>query len=262
LLGAPLRFGEAEPAVVGLRRSAPAITMINMPVQPSETMRQVHQIALGWQELRRQQTISMIAGGLAEIPGADGLQMGWGVLGLCFLLTNVVDQIGAGVKASAFAAQTVTGLKSGGQMGSVVGCELIANDDLRANARLQVPPELATRRPGVVASASSAIRDSMASPAFAEDVLDNARDQGRWAGKGMITQLTAELPGLDLTQAGVALLTCGGFLLNQGLKVGLNESTRGFLRTRRKAAEGMAYGGIGLAGAVMALAGDACLARG
>ncbi len=236
--------------------------MTNMPVQPSETMRQVHQIALGWQQLRQQQTISMIAGGLAEIPSADGTHMGWGILGLCFLLTNIVDQIGAGIKAPSFAAQTVTGLQNGGQIGSAVGCELIANDDLRGGGRLQIPPELVTRRPGVVANASSALRDSMGSPAFAEDLLDNAQDQGRWADRGMITQLTAELPGLDLTQAGVALLTCGGFLLNQGMQIGLNESTRGFLRTRRKVAEGMTYGGIGLAGAIMALAGDGCLARG
>lgn len=240
---------------------APAATMINMAVQPSETMRAVHQIALKWEELRQQQTISLIAGGLAEIPGADGRDMGWGVLGLCFLLTNVVDQIGAGVKAQAFTTQTVTGLKTGGQMGSAVACALIANDDLRGAGPLQIPAELATRRPGVVAEASSALRDSMASPAFAEDVLGNARDQGRWAGRGMITQLTAELPGLDLTQAGVALLTCGGFLLNQGIQTGVHESTRGFIRSRRKVAEGMTYGGVGLAGALMALAGDACLER-
>jgi hypothetical protein len=93
-------------------------------------------------------------------------------------------------------------------------------------------------------------------------LLDNVRDQGRWAGRGMITQLTGELPGLELTQAGVALLTCGGFHLSQGMQVGVNEATRGFLRTRRKAAEGMTYAGIGLAGALMALSGDACLARG
>lgn len=236
--------------------------MINMPLQPSETMRQVHQIALGWQELRQQEAITEIAGGLTEIPGADGLHMGWGVLGLCFLLTNIIDQIGAGTKASAFAAQTVAGLKSGGQMGSAVGCVLIDHDELRGGGPLQMPAELAARRAGVAAEASSAIRDSMGSPAFAEDVLGNVCDQGRWAGRGMITRLTAELPGLELTQAGVALLTCGGFLLNQGIQVGLNESTRGFLRTRRKVAEGMTYGGVGLAGAVMAVAGDACLERG
>jgi hypothetical protein len=234
-----------------------------MPLQPSETMRAIYQMAQSnWQQMRQQQVIGMLVGGLAEIPGADGAQMGWGVLGFCALLSNVVDQVGAGIKASAFAAQTVTGLKSGGLLGSAVGCELIAHDELQGGDRLQVPPELAARRPGVVANAVSAIRDSMASPAFADDVLNNARDQGRWADRGMVTQLAAELPGLDLTQAGVALLTCGGLLFSQAGQVGLNEATRGFFRTRRKMAESMTYAGTGLAGAVMALAGDGCLDRG
>jgi hypothetical protein len=234
-----------------------------MPVQPSETMQAIYQMAQSnWQQMRQQPMIGVVTGGLTEVPGADGAQMGWGVLGFCALLSNVVDQIGAGVKASAFAAQTVTGLKSGGLLGSAVGCELIAHDELRGADRLPVPPELAARRPGVVANAANAIRVTLGSPAFADDVLNNASDQGRWAGRGMVTQLAAELPGLDFTQAGVALLTCGGFLLSQGGQAGLNEATRGFLRTRRKAAEGMTYAGTGLAGAVMAVAGDACLARG
>jgi hypothetical protein len=226
-------------------------------------MRAIYQMAEpDWQQMRQQQTIGVLVGGLAEIPGADGEHMGWGVLGLCALLSNIVDQIGAGIKASAFAAQAVTGLKSGALLGSAVGCELIAHDELHGGDRLQIPQELATRRPGVVANAANAIRGSMRSPTFAEDVLDNARDQRRWADQGMITQLVAELPGLDLTQAGVALLTCGGFLLSQGAQIGHNEATRGLLRTRRKVAEGMTYAGTGLTGAVMALVGDACLARG
>jgi hypothetical protein len=225
-------------------------------------MRAIYEMAQpNWQQLRQQQTIGVIADGLAEVPGADGEHMGWGVLGLSALLSNILDQIGAGLRARAFAAQTVAGLKSGGLLGSAVGCELLARQELRGGDRLEVPPELATRRPGVVANAASAIRESMGSPAFAEDVLDNARDQGRWAGRGLITQLAAELPGLSLAQAGMALLTCGGFLLSQGAEVGLNQATRGFLRTRRKVGEGMTYAGTGLAGAIMALSGDACLAR-
>jgi hypothetical protein len=226
-------------------------------------MRAIHQMAqANWQQMRQQQVIGLLVGGLTEIPGADGAQMGWGVLGFCALLSNMVDQLGAGIKASAFAAQTVTGLKGGGLLGSALGCELIAHDELQGADQLQVPPELAARRPGVVANAVNAVRVSMASPAFAEDVLNNASNQGRWADRGMVTQLAAELPGLDLTQAGVALLTCGGFLLSQAEQVGVNEATRGLLRTRRKAAEGMTYAGTALAGAVMALVGDACLARG
>jgi hypothetical protein len=233
-----------------------------MPVQPSDTMHGIYQLAQpNWQRMREQQAIGMLVGGLTEIPGADGEQMGWGILGLSALLNNVVDQIRAGLKTSAFAAQAETGLQTGVLLGSAVGCGLIAHDELHGRDRLQLPPELATHRPVAVTNAESAIKDFMGSPAFAEDLLNNARDQGRWAGRGMVTQLAEELPGLDFGQAGVALLTCGSFLLNQGARIGYNEATRGFLRTRRKVAEGMTFAATGLAGAVMVLVGDACLER-
>lgn len=230
-----------------------------LTVQPSQTMCAIHRMAgVHWQRLRHEQVVGEITGGLAEIPGADGAHMGWGILGICLPLTSVLDQIAAGVNAPAFAAQAKAGLENGVVIACAVGYELIDRGQLRGSGRLQVPEELAMRRPGVAAAAASAIRDSMASPAFAEGVLDNARDQGRWAGRGMITRLTTELPGIDPVQAGVALLTCGGVLVHQAGQAGLGKATSGF-RGRRKAAEGMTYAGTGLAGAVMAQAGDACL---
>lgn len=225
-------------------------------------MRAVHQMAQpNWQRMRQQETVSVIVGGLSEIPGADGTQMGWGVLGLSVLLNNVIDQIGPAIKARAFAEQATRGLQSGALIAGAVGCELISRGDLSGAEALRIPAELATRRPGVVASAATAIRESMASPAFAQDLLDNFRDEGRWAGQGIITQMIGELPGLHLPQAGTALLTCGGFLLNQGTQIGAKEMMRGLRRTRRKAAEGMTYVGTGLTGAIMAVSGDACLER-
>lgn len=226
-------------------------------------MQAIYQMAQpNWQKMRQQPTIATLVGGLTEIPGADGVQMGWGLLGLSAVLNNNAEQIGAGLKRSAFTAQQVTGLQTGALMGSAVGCELIAHDELHGGDRLELPPELAARRPGVVSDATGAIREMIGSPAFAEDMLDNARDQGRWADRGMITQLAADLPGLDLAQTGVASLVCGGFMLSQGARIGVKEATRGFIRTRGKVADGMTYVGIGLAGAVMAHVGDACLARG
>jgi hypothetical protein len=233
-----------------------------MSVQPSETMRAIHEMArTNWQRNREQPTIGLIVGGLAEVPGADAGQMGWAVLGMSALLSNVGDEIGAGVKARAFITQTTDGFGSGALLASAVGCELIAKDEAPGGGALEVPQEIAARRPGVAANAADIIRESMGSPEFADDVLANARDNGRWAGGGMVSRLTGELPGLDLRQAGLALLTCGGILLHEGTRVGAEEATRGLFRTRRKAAEGMSFAGIALAGAVMALTGDACLAR-
>ncbi len=93
------------------------------------------------------------------------------------------------------------GFELGALIGSAIGAELITRDDLRGNGQLTLPDEPAGRRPGVVANAATAVRDSMGSATFADDVLDNAASRGRWAGEGMVSTLTVELPGPDLTQA-------------------------------------------------------------
>jgi hypothetical protein len=233
-----------------------------MPVQPSDAIRAIREKAEpNRQRMHDQPPVGLLVGALAGIPGADGAEMGWSVLWLSVLLGGMADQLTGGLKARQFAAQTRQGFEIGGLIGSAIGAELIARDDLRGDGRLTIPSELAGRRPGMVANAAGAVRDSMRSATFADDVLDNAADTGRWAGEGMVSTLTGELPGLDLAQAGIALLTCGGYLLSTSAETGADTVTHGLFRTRRKVAEGMPFLGTALAGAIMALVAEACLTR-
>jgi hypothetical protein len=235
---------------------------VEMPVQPSDAIRAIsEQAEPNRQRMHDQPPVGLIVGALAEIPGADGAEMGWSVLWLSVLLGGMADELTGGLEARQFAAQAMAGFEIGGLIGSAVGSELIARDDLRGDGRLAMPAELAERRPGVVANAATAVREGMRSAAFAEDVLNNAADRGRWAGEGMVSTLTGELPGLDLTQAGTALLACGGHLLSTSAEIGADTVTHGLFRTRRKVAEAMPFVGTALAGAIMALVADACLTR-
>lgn len=215
-----------------------------------------------WQRLRETSLVTTIVEALAEVPGADGAQMGWSLLHQSFMLANLVDEIGPHAKARAFAAQIVQGFKSGGLNISVIGCELLSRDDLRGDGEMRVPEALAENRPAVVANAEAVLTSSLIPPEYAADLSDGTRDRGRSAGKGLFSVLLKSLPGLDPAQAGTAMLTTGGFIFSQSAKVGLDEATRGLFRTRRKAAEGMTYAGAALAGAITALCGDGCLDHG
>jgi hypothetical protein len=233
-----------------------------MPLQPSDAILGIREKAEPNRErMRDQAPVPLLVGGLAEIPGADGADMGWGVLWLSVLLGGMAEELTGGLKVRSFAAQTMQGFELGGLIGSAVGSELIARDDLRGEHPLAMPAELAERRPGVVANAATAVRDGMKSAAFADDVLDSAADRGRWAGEGLFSAMTGELPGLDLTQAGSALLTCGGYLLSTSAEIGAETATHGLFRTRRKVTEAMPFLGTALAGAIMALVAETCLAR-
>jgi hypothetical protein len=235
---------------------------VRMPVQPSDLIRGIREKAEpNRQRMHDQPPVGLLVGALAEVPGADGAEMGWSVLWLSVLLGGLADELTGGLQARQFAAQTMQGFEVGGLIGSAIGAELIARDGLRGDGRLTMPAEVAGRRSGVVANAATAVRDSMRSAAFAEDVLDNAADRGRWVGEGLVSVLTGELPGLDLTQAGIALLMCGGHLLSTSAEIGADTVTHGLFRTRRKVAESMPFLGTALAGAIMALVADACLTR-
>jgi hypothetical protein len=233
-----------------------------MPVQPSDAIRAIRdQAEPNRLRMHDQPPVELLVGALAEIPGADGAEMGWSVLWLSVILGGMSEELTSGLKSGPFATQTMQGFDLGALIGSAIGSELLARDDLISAGQLTMPDELAGRRAGVVANAATAIRDSMRSATFANDILDNAADRGRWAGNGMVSTLTGELPCLDLTQAGVALLTCGGYLLSTSAEIGADTVTHGLFRTRRKVAEGMPFLGAALAGAIMALVAEACLRR-
>jgi hypothetical protein len=215
-----------------------------------------------WRRLRETALVTTIVEALTEVPGADGAPMGWSLLHQSFLLANLVEEIGPHVKARAFADQMVQGFKGGGLNISVVGCELLSREDLHDGGEMRVPEVVTRNRPGAVTNAESALASALYPPGYVTDLVDGTRDRGRLAGNGLFAYLMKSLPGLDPTQAGIAMLTTGGFLFSQGSRVGLDEATRGLFRTRRKAAEGMTYAGAALAGAITVLCGDGCLDHG
>lgn len=215
-----------------------------------------------WRRLREAALVTTIVEGLAEVPGADGAQMGWSLLHQSFLLANLVDEIGPHAKARAFAEQITQGFKGCGLNISVIGCELLSRDDLRGDGEMRVPKPVADMRPGVVTNAEAALANALNPPEYVTDLVDGTRDRGRLAGNGLFSVLMKALPGLDPAQAGVAMLTTGGVLFSQGSRAGHDEATRGLFRTRRKAAEGMTYAGAALAGAITVLCGDGCLDHG
>jgi hypothetical protein len=212
-----------------------------------------------WQRLRETALVTTVVEALAEVPGADGAQMGWSLLHQSLLLANLTDEIGEHAKARAFAPQLVQGFKAGGLNISVIGSELLSREDLRGDGPLTVPSVLVQRRAGWVTTAEMALNTNLIPPEYAADLSDGTRDRGRSAGKGLFSALMTSLPGLDPAQAGAVMLTVGSFMFSQGLKVGADEATRGLFRTRRKAAEGMTYAGTALAGALTVLCGDGCL---
>jgi hypothetical protein len=231
-----------------------------MELQPSDTMRTLREMAEpNWRRLRETPQVTMIVEALAEVPGADGAQMGWSLLHQSFMLANLVDEIGPHVKARAFAGQLTQGFKAGGLNISVIGSELLSREDLRGDGDMPVPEAVAERRPGLVTDAEAALTTTLVPPEYAADLNDGTRDRGRLDGQGLFSVLMKSLPGLNPTQAGVAMLTTGGFLYSQASQAGVDEATRGLFRTRRKAAEGMSFAGMALTGAITVLCGDGCL---
>jgi hypothetical protein len=228
--------------------------------EPSETMRKLYEVAEpNWQRLRTSNLVTAIVGALAEVPGADGPQMGWTLIHQFRVLANVADELPRHIKARAFTEQSVQGFRSGALHISVIGCELISREDLRDNGGFQVPEPVTENRPSIVANAETALTQALYPPEYVASLVASIRDQGEHEGKGLYSILLKQLPGIDPAQAGLALLTTGGFMFSQGARVGADEATRGLFRTRKKAGEGMIYAGMALAGAFTALCGDRCL---
>ena len=243
-----------------------------MGIEPSEPLRNAYQASVtgnGRAELSA--GIAPMVARIRRLPGGDAEAMGWAVFATGLRISSVREQLVRGSRAKA-PAEFAKGVNTGALMAMTVGFDLIAASEQGGEESGEVngvapgkpglPPELAAQLQVISRGAEQTLVDGILLPSTGFDFLDLIRSRGRYAdgAEGMVPWLRAELHGLDLEQAAIGLLSCGGELAEAGRAAGKQDAERLKRRRQRKerAAELSGDLGVLLIGSVLVLVGDEC----
>jgi hypothetical protein len=202
---------------------------------------------------------------IRELPGGDAETMGWAVLATGLRISTVREQLVRGSRAKV-PAEFVKGVNTGILMAMTVGSDLVTGSaqGTAAPGAYGLPPELAEQLGAISRGAEQTVVDGILSPATGFDFLDLIQSRGRYAdgAEGVVSWLRAELDGLDLEQAAVGLLACGGELAEAGRAAGRQDAERLKRRRQRRerAAELSGDLGVLLIGSALILVGNECYA--
>lgn len=191
---------------------------------------------------------------LARYPcrNADPVGLGWAILGGAVLLLTKTDDIAPQITPQGIREPFLDGWAAGLLLVAGVGSRYI--DGAFPAAGSPEPPlapaECASVRRSLTENAARSVSLFLRPVAGQADMPAYARGSGAWRDRGAREELAAALPGLDLAAAGWALLVIGGQEMRRGSAEGV--------RTRQPQ-DSLLRAGEGIVGALLVLAGDACL---
>ena len=239
-----------------------------MAVQPSEDMRGFYEVGSSADRHDISARLAPVVADIKQTTGGDCATMGWGILGVAWLLTPTVNTVGRGTRLRDVAELTA-GFAAGLVNATVLGSDLITQGEsdprsgVGLGTRPALPDALNEKLPQVMARAERTLREQLLMPNLVEVFLDLLAARGDFATKGLLPSLAVQLPGLDLAHAGVGQLACGAYFFEAGVQAAIAETAgrkRGRAHRRELTAATARDSGFVLLGALMLLAGDQCLA--
>ncbi|MBO0805417.1 MAG: hypothetical protein J2P25_20350 [Nocardiopsaceae bacterium] len=205
----------------------------------------------------------------AELAGfpcgnADPAGVGWGIVGGAALLLKQSDTLETQPGYAGIRQPIMEGFAAGILFAASIGARYIDGALPRPGPAAPHAPagEPDTIRRQAVEGAVRMVPIFLSRSPGQPDPMEYVQSAGPWQGQGLREHLAAAFPAVDLTAAGWALLVIGALQYTQG-GVEAARGNRGLFKSKGRKARAVAPRiGEGISGALLALAGDACLAGG